>query len=71
MNASLEANLKQLIGKKVTVTLTSGNTMSGYIKALGSQLLHLERLQEKDLFDALLRLQHIISIDTQFREYKR
>jgi hypothetical protein len=71
VDASLADNLAILIGKKVYVTLESGKTLSGFIKAVGPHLLHLEKLAGKDYFDALIRIERISAIDTRFREVKR
>lgn len=71
VNSSLTDNLKSLIGKKVQVTLDSGKTFSGFIKAVGNHLIHLEKLAGKDFFDALISIENISAIDTRFRNIKR
>jgi hypothetical protein len=71
VDASLADNLTTLIGKKVYVTLESGKTLTGFVKAVGNHLLHLEKLAGKDYFDALIRIERIGAIDTRFREVKR
>jgi small nuclear ribonucleoprotein (snRNP)-like protein len=71
VNSSLADNLKSLIGKKVYVTLDSGKTFTGFIKEVGNHLMHLEKLEGKDYFDALLRIKNISAIDTRFRDFKR
>jgi len=71
VNFSLQDNLKSLIGKKVYVTLNSGKTFAGFIKEVGDHLLHLERLDGKDYFDALMRIEDISAIDTKFRDIQR
>ena len=70
VNSSIAANLKALVGKKVYITLTSGNTFSGSVKEVGAHLVHLEKLEGKDFFDALIRIDAISAIDTRFREYQ-
>lgn len=70
VDGSMKDTLKTLIGKKVYVHLDSGTTLSGYIKAVGNHLLHLAKLDRKDFFDALIKIDRIIAIDTQFRKYK-
>ena len=69
VNASMKDNIKPLVGKKVYIHLDSGTTLSGYIKEVGDHLIHLEKLDRKDFFDALIKVDHIIAIDTQFRKY--
>jgi len=71
VNASLADNLKSLIGKKVYVTLDSGKTFAGFVKEVGDHLIHLEKLDGKDYFDALLRIENISAIDTKFRDIQR
>ncbi len=64
-------NLKTFIGKKVFVTLNSGKSLMGVVKAVGSHLVHLEKVQGKEHFDALVRIESINAIDARFREIKR
>ncbi len=71
VNATLADNLKSLIGKKVYVTLGSGKVLAGNIKAVGGQLVHLEKIEGKEYFDALIRLESISAIDTRFRGEQR
>jgi len=71
VNSSLSDNLKSLIGKKVYVTLDSGKTFTGFVKEVGDHLMHLEKLEGKDYFDALLRIEDISAIETRFREIQR
>ncbi len=35
VNSSLADNLKSLVGKKVSVTIVSGKTLSGFVKEVG------------------------------------
>ncbi len=71
VNTSISNNLKSLMGKKVYVTLNSGKVFSGYVKEVGKKLIHLEKLDGKDFFDALIQIQNISAIDTRFRDYQR
>ena len=71
VNSSLVDNLKSLIGKKVYVTLDSGKTFAGFVKEVGNHLMHLEKLDGKEYFDALLQIENISAIDTRFREIVR
>lgn len=66
-NTSLLQNLKMLIGKTVQVTLSSGQTFTGTIKAVGNNLVHLEKLVGKEYYDALIRIETIEAIDSRFR----
>ncbi len=71
VNSSLAKNLKSLIGKKVYINLDSGKTFVGFVKEVGKKLIHLEKLEGKDYFDALIRIENINAIDTRFRDFKR
>ena len=71
VNSSLADNLKSLIGKKVYVTLDSGKTFAGFVKKVGNHLVHLEKLEGKDYFDALLKIEDISAIDARFRNIQR
>ncbi|MDY6790410.1 MAG: hypothetical protein SWH54_03980 [Thermodesulfobacteriota bacterium] len=71
VDSSLADNLKSLVGKKVWVTLDSGQTFVGLVKKVGNHLMHLEKLAGKEYFDALIRLENISAIDTRFRDFKR
>jgi len=71
VGASLQDNLKSLVGKKVYVTLDSGNTLAGFVKEVGNHFVHLEKLDGKEFFDALIRIEDISAIDTKFRDFKR
>ena len=71
VNSSLADNLKSLKGKKVYVTLDSGKTFTGFVKEVGNHLMHLEKLEGKDYFDALIRIENISAIDTRFRNLQR
>jgi len=71
VSVSLTDNLKSLIGKKISVTLDSGKTFTGFVKEVGEHLVHLEKLDGKEYFDALLRIENISAIDTRFRDIER
>jgi len=71
VDASLEENLKTLIGKRAHITTDSGTKFIGKVKAVGNHLLHLEKLDRKDFFDALIRIEDISAIDARFRDFDR
>ncbi len=70
-NASMGDNLRLLTGKKVYVSLKSGSSFAGTIKKVGNNLLHLEKLEGKDFFDALILIKDISAVDARFRAYQR
>jgi len=67
---SLADNLKNYMGKDVFVHLKSGEVLQGYVKAVGNNLIHLEKLKGKDFYDALIRLEEITAMEARFREMK-
>jgi small nuclear ribonucleoprotein (snRNP)-like protein len=71
VNSSIESNLKSLVGKKVYVTLDSGKTLAGFLKEVGNHLIHVEKLDGKDFFDALIRIENVIAIEAKFRDFQR
>lgn len=71
VNASLADNLRALTGKKVHLSLAGGASLTGSVKAVGNELLHLEKLEGKEYFDALVRLTDIAAVDTRFRDMQR
>ena len=70
VNASLQDNLKSLVGKQVSCSLDSGHAVVGRIKEVGEHLVHLEKLEGKEFFDALVRIETILAVNTRFRVYK-
>ena len=70
-NASLADNLKSLTGKKVSITVDSGRTFSGILKAVGDHLVHLEKLDGKEYYDALIPIDRISALEARFREYQQ
>ena len=71
VNASLTDNLKSFTGKKVNITLNSGKTFGGIVKKVGDHLVHLEKINGKDYFDALILIEDISALDARFREFQR
>jgi hypothetical protein len=71
LNVSFEDNLLLFKGKYVRVTLSSGQSMSGYVKEVKLGLLHLEKLGGgRDYHDALIRTEDISAMDAKFRGFK-
>jgi hypothetical protein len=63
----LKDNLKIFIGKSISVFLVSGKSVTGTVKDVGEDLLHLEQLEGKSYFDALILLDQVEAIETRFR----
>jgi hypothetical protein len=71
VGASLQDNLKSLVGKKVHVSLASGKTFTGFVKEVGDHFMHLEKLEGQDFFDALIRIEDISAVDAKFRNFQQ
>jgi hypothetical protein len=63
----LAENLSGLKGKTVTVTLSSGQSISGVVKDVKNGLLHLEKLSQKDFFDAVIVMDKISAVEVRVR----
>jgi hypothetical protein len=63
----LADNLMAFKGKTVTVSLSSGQTMTGIVKDVKDHLLHLEKLSQKDFYDAIIRLELISAVEARVR----
>jgi len=66
----LAYNLKIYAGKDVFVHLRSGKTIQGYVKSVGNDFLHLEKLAGRDFYDVLIRMDDIGAIEVKFRDMK-
>lgn len=67
----LVENLRTLKGKTVTLHLKSGIQISGRVKAVHRELLHLEKIRQKEFMDALVRIEQIAAVEARFRAYER
>ncbi len=70
VSQSMKDNLKMFIGKNMYISLKSGKTYQGILKSVGDHLIHLEKISERNFFDALIRIDDISAIEAQFRGYK-
>ncbi|MFK5892803.1 MAG: hypothetical protein QM504_06250 [Pseudomonadota bacterium] len=71
INASLMDNLNALMGKKVLIILDGGKSLTGIVKSVGQHLVHIEKIERKEFFDSLIRIEKIQAIEVQFRKYQR
>jgi len=63
----LADNLIAMKGKAVAVSLSSGQTMTGVVKEVQNNLLYLEKLSQKEFYDALIRVDLIVAIEVRAR----
>jgi len=64
---TLTDNLVALKGKTVTVYLSSGQTITGVVKEVQNNILYLEKLSQKEFYDALIRVDLIAAIEARAR----
>ncbi len=64
---TLPENLQTFKGKAVTVMLLSGQSVTGVVKEVKNGLLHLEKLSQKDFFDAMIVVDKIGSVEAKVR----
>ena len=70
VSSSMKDNLKVYVGKDVLVHLRSGKTFQGYVKSVGDNFVHLEKLSGREFYDALIRIEDISAIEAKFRDMK-
>ena len=64
---TLADNLTALKGKTVTIYLVSGQSMTGIVKDVKDTVLHLEKISQKEFYDALIRVDSISAIEARVR----
>ena len=67
---SMKDNLRIYLGKDIVIHLRSGKVFQGHLKSVGDHLIHLEKLSDRDFYDALIRMEDITAIESRFREMK-
>lgn len=67
LDLTLSDNLMSFKGKAVTITLASGQTVSGIVKNVKNGYLHLEKLAQKDFFDAIIVIDKINAVEVRVR----
>jgi hypothetical protein len=69
-SVSMKDNLKLFTGRDVFIHLRSGKTLQGYVKAVGNDFVHLEKLAGRDFYDAFIRIEDISAMEAKFRDMK-
>lgn len=67
VNTSMVDNLAALKGKSVTVTLSTGQPITGTVSDVKGNLLHLSKISQRDYYDALIAIDHIAAIEAKVR----
>lgn len=70
LDQSFGDNLKKVQGKFVVIILNSGKEIRGFVKDIKGVFLHLEKVAERDFFDAMILLSNIAAIEIQVRGLK-
>lgn len=70
VSVSMKDNLKLFTGRDVFIHLRSGKTLQGYVKAVGNDFVHLEKLAGRDFYDAFIRTEDISAMEAKFRDMK-
>ncbi len=65
---TLDANLLALKGKMITVALSSGLSISGVVHDVKNGLLHLEKLSQKEFYDAIIVVSKISAVEVRVRQ---
>ena len=65
--SSMADNLAALTGKTVTVNIAGGQPVTGIVKNVKGNLLHLEKLSQKEFYDGLVSIDKISSIEVRVR----
>jgi hypothetical protein len=58
----LQANLARRVGEKVELVLSSGTSLTGTVKEVGTGGVHLAALEGKEYYDALVRIDQISAV---------
>ncbi len=66
IHASMMENLLAMKGRAVTVTFAGGQ-LTGSVKDADNGFLHLERLSQKDFYDAIVRIDSVIAVEARVR----
>jgi hypothetical protein len=67
----LAEELDKLKGGWVSITLNSGATFSGTVVKVAKGMVHLSKIQGKEFYEALIRLDDISAIGARFRSKKK
>jgi hypothetical protein len=67
LEITLADNLLAFQGKTVTVTLSSGQTIAGVVKNVKNGNLHLEKLVQKEFFDAIIVIDKISAVEIRVK----
>ncbi|MCB0328244.1 MAG: hypothetical protein KDD70_01235 [Bdellovibrionales bacterium] len=58
----VKANLEKLVGKSVTLKLSSGEELGGKVSKVGPEAVQLSELTGREYFDAVVPLEKIVAL---------
>lgn len=67
VNWSIVDNLTVFKGKTVTVTLSTGQAVTGTVSDVQGNLLHLTKISQKEFYDSLILIDHISAVEAKVR----
>ena len=60
-------NLEQMIGKSVTLKLSSGEELGGKVGKVGAEAVQITEISGKEFYDALIPLNNIVAVIVRAR----
>ncbi|MCB0352678.1 MAG: hypothetical protein KDD64_04110 [Bdellovibrionales bacterium] len=63
----VKANLEKLVGKPVTLKLSSGEELGGIVKKVGPEAVQISELTGREFFDAVIPLEKIVALIVRTR----
>jgi hypothetical protein len=64
---SIDSVLETQVGQRVTVTLASGTEITGIVRSVGEEVVHLSELSGKEFYDAVVSLDEIAAVTIRVR----
>ena len=64
---SIASVLEKQVGQRVTVILSSGTEITGIVRSVGEEVVHLSELSGKEFYDAVVSLDEIAAVTIRVR----
>jgi hypothetical protein len=65
---TIRSVLERSVGNRVEIVLVSGEKLSGTVKLVNAELVHLAALQGRDFYDAVARVERIDAVVVRMRD---
>lgn len=59
--------LNDHLGKRVVIQMAAGEQLQGTVVSVGDQLVHIAKVEGRDFYDAVIRLDHISAVQLMVR----